>query len=82
MKKDNKNEIIRLPEIQNLDGNLSKQWYVEFYVRSPYSNKMERFRKFQGINIFKMFNERSEAAEKMKQYWLDKLRSGWLPIKN
>ncbi|MBT3384687.1 MAG: hypothetical protein HN778_20600 [Prolixibacteraceae bacterium] len=78
---DNRNEIIRLPKVRNLEGDLNKKCYIEFYVRSPYSDKMERFRKFEGINKFKTFKERSEAGEKMKQYWLDKLRSGWIPIK-
>lgn len=75
-------EIIRLPQIFNCGGRCSSkdQWFIEFYIRNPRNNKMVRFKKYKGINKFHTLKERNEAAEKMKKYWTDKIRSGWSPF--
>jgi integrase len=41
---------------------------------------MERFRESKGINKFHGLKERITAAEKMRIYWTDKLKSGWTPF--
>ncbi len=75
-------EIIRLPQIFDCGGRFSSsdKWFIEFYVRNPRNDKMVRFKKYKGINKFHSRKERQEAAEKMKLYWTDKLKSGWTPF--
>ncbi len=75
-------ELIRLPTIYDCGGrfSLKDKWFIEFYVRNPRSGKMERFRKAKGINKFHNLKARNEAAEKMKQYWREKLKAGWSPF--
>ena len=77
-----KKEIIRLPQIFDCGGRVTTEhdWFIEFYVRNPRTDRMQRFKKYKGINKFHTLKERQCAAEKMKQYWTDKLRSGWTPF--
>ena len=73
-------KIIKLPVIYDAGGSLKEKWYVEFYVRNPRTGKMERQRKFKGINKYHSLKQRKEAAEEMRKYWTDKLRAGWSPF--
>lgn len=75
-------ELIRLPQIYNCGGRLllKDKWFIEFYVRNPRTDKMDRFRKAKGINKFHTLKERNAAAEEMKRYWTEKLKSGWTPF--
>jgi len=76
----NNNLLIKLPTIYNAGGALSKKWFIEFYVRNPKTNKLERQRMFKGINSVHTLKGRIAAAEKMKQHWTDKLKAGWTPF--
>jgi len=73
-------KLIRLPVICNSGGDLSKNWFIEFYARNPRTDKMERQRSYKGINKYHNYKGRMAAAEKMKQYWTDKLKAGWSPF--
>ena len=66
--------------IYDAGGSLKEKWYIEFYARNPRTGKMERQRKFKGINKFHSLKQRKEAAEEMRMYWTDKLRTGWSPF--
>jgi len=73
---------MRLPVVYNCCGRVSlkDKWFIEFYVRNPRNQRMVRFKKYKGINRYHSFKERSEAAEKMRQYWTNKLFAGWSPF--
>jgi len=72
--------LIRLPVIYDAGGDLTKKWFVEFYVRNPRTGFMERQRKSKGINKFHKLKDRQAAAEKIRQHWSDKLKAGWTPF--
>lgn len=74
--------LMRLPVIYDCGGRVSSKdkWFIEFYCRNPRTEKLERVKKYKGINKFHSARERMVAAEKMKQYWTDKLRAGWSPF--
>ncbi|NLO02845.1 MAG: hypothetical protein GX126_11125, partial [Bacteroidales bacterium] len=72
--------LIRLPVIYDAGGDLSKKWFIEFYVRNPRTGFMERQRKSKGINKFHTIKARQAAAEKMRHYWSDRLKAGWSPF--
>jgi integrase len=73
-------ELIRLPVIFDAGGNMSKNWFIEFYARNPRTGKMERQRIYKGINKYHSLKDRRAAAEKMQHHWIDKLKSGWSPF--
>lgn len=74
--------LIELPQIYDCGGKVSPtdKWLIIFKVRDPRTKKLERFRMAKGINKFHTYEERMAAAEKMKQYWADKLKAGWSPF--
>ncbi len=75
-------EIVRLPQIYDCDGRISEKddWFIEFYVRNPKTDRMQRFKKYKGINKFHTHNERLQAAKERKEYWTGKLKAGWTPF--
>ena len=72
--------ILRLPEIYDSGGDLSKKWFVAYFARNPKTQEMERFKIFKGINTFNTLKSRRAAAEKVKEYWTEKLKAGWSPF--
>jgi hypothetical protein len=78
-----KNEkIVRLPIICDRGGDLSKNWFIEFYCRNPRNNKLERQRIYKGINKFHTVRERMQAAQKICDYYTDQLKNEWSPFSN
>lgn len=75
-----KEKIIRLPVIYDAGGDISKKWFIEFYVRNPRTGRMERQRMSKGINKHHTLKQRQAAAEEMRQHWTDKLKAGWSPF--
>lgn len=73
-------KMIKLPVVYDAGGDLSKKWFIEFYVRNPRTGRMERQRISKGINKFHTLKERKAAAEEMRQHWTEKLRAGWSPF--
>ncbi len=73
-------KLIKLPVIYDAGGDLSKKWFIIFYVRDPRTGRLERQRIAKGINKFHTLKARKAAAEEMRQYWTDKLKSGWTPF--
>jgi len=80
MRNGKQHELIRLPVIFDSGGDLSKNWFIEFYARNPRTSKMERQRIYKDINKYHTLKERRAAAEKMRQHWTDKLKAGWSPF--
>jgi len=73
-------KLIKLPVIYDAGGDLLKKWFIEFYVKNPQTGRFERQRIAKGINKFHTLKARKAAAEEMRQYWTDKLKSGWTPF--
>jgi integrase len=73
-------KLIRLPIIYDAGGDLKKEWFVEFYVRNPKTNVLQRQRVKKGINSFHTVQGRYAAAQKMLNHWKDKLLAGWSPL--
>lgn len=40
---------IVLPHLVDNGGDLSKDWFVEYSVRDPYTGNMKRFREYSGF---------------------------------
>jgi hypothetical protein len=74
-----KQKVIRLPIICDAGGDLSKNWFVEFYFRNPKNGKFERQKIYKGINIYHTNFERRKAATEICNCYTDKIRNGWSP---
>lgn len=72
-------KIVRLPIVCDAGGDLSKNWFVEFYCRNPKSGKFERQKIYKGINKFHTVGERRVAAQELCNLYTDKIRNGWSP---
>lgn len=72
-------KIVRLPHLNFSGGDISKQWYVEYAVRNPKTNKMERFRIYEGLSDPDP-DKRVVQAEKLIDEYTEKLRNGWSPF--
>lgn len=38
-----------LPHLVDAGGDMSKNWFVEYSLRDPYTNEMKRFREYSGF---------------------------------
>jgi integrase len=73
-------KIIKLPVLFDAGGDVSKHWYILFYVRNPRNNKLERQRIKKGINIYSNAKARYLAADKIMNELKEKLIQGWSPL--
>ena len=66
-----------MPEISinSHNGNLSKEWRIQWYEGT------KRIKKTQGINKFNTVFDWTKAAEALKAYWLEKLSKNTKGIK-
>ena len=71
--------LISLPTLNNKKGDARKQWYVEYGVRNPKSDKLERFRIYEGLSIVPP-DVRYNRAQKIIEEYTQKLKSGWSPL--
>lgn len=72
-------KLIRLPHLNDAGGDTRKQWYVEYAVRNPKTDKMERFRVYDGLTDI-IPEKRRLVAEKIIQEYTTKLLNGWSPL--
>lgn len=72
--------MVILPRIYSAGGDLKKQWFVEFSVRDPRSNRMVRKRQSGKINRHQTAHARLKEAEKLRAELERKLKSGWSPM--
>lgn len=75
-------KLVRLPIICDAGGDLSKNWFVEFYCRNPKSGKFERQKIYKGINKHHTVTERRKAAQQLCNEYCDKLKNGWSPYQD
>ena len=57
-------------------GDLTKKWYVEYSIRNPKTDKMERVRTYEDINRFSTREERYESAKKIIESYSTAIQSG------
>lgn len=57
-------EIV-MPHLNDCAGDLTKKWYVEYSIRNPKSDKMERVRTYDKINQYSTYKERFDFAQKI-----------------
>jgi len=72
-------KLVILPHLNFCGGDTAKQWYVEYAVRNPKSDKMEHFRIYQGLSDPDP-DKRVVQAEKLIDEYTEKLRNGWSPF--
>lgn len=75
-----KKSAIILPKLKDQGGDMSKQWYVEYSVRNPYTERMVRQRIYEGFNELLTPSERYSHAEKLIQGIIKKFESGDYPF--
>lgn len=68
-------KIVILPHL-NPNG---KQWYIEYGVRNPQTDKMDYFRIYQGLTDPDPEKRRVAAEQIINEYSL-KLKNGWTPL--
>jgi hypothetical protein len=78
----NREKLIKLPVVYDAGGDVSKKWFIEFYIKNPKNGKFERQRIYRGINKFHTLKERKKAANEVCNFWTEKLKSGWTPFKD
>jgi hypothetical protein len=72
-------KLIRLPHLNDAGGDISKQWYVEYAARNPRTDRMERFRVYEGLSDPEPAKRLVVAEQTIKEY-SEKLKNGWSPF--
>ena len=75
-----KKKLMVLPHLVDAGGDLSKPWFVEYSVRNPRTDEMERKRIYEGFASAKTKEERYALAESLVKKYGDLLKSGWTPF--
>jgi integrase len=73
-------KLIILPKLYNCQGKLKKQWFIFYSVRDPKTDKMHRFRIYDGFTDLSQ-QEKYEHAKGLIEEYSARLRSGWTPFK-
>lgn len=74
-----KQVVVELPVLKGTDPSLP--WYVEYRFFNPRKNKMERRRIYKGLTDKTPVAERKKRAAEIIDFYSEKLRRGWLPLK-
>lgn len=69
-----------LPHLVDAGGDVSKDWYVEYALRNPYTGEMRRFREYAGFKGLSTASERYALAEKIVESIKAKIAGGWTPF--
>ena len=72
-------KLIILPKLNDAGGDLSKKWFVYYSVRDPRTNKMQRFKEYDGLSSRDEDLRRIAAARKIESLTI-KLKNGWSPF--
>lgn len=71
-----------LPHLVDAGGDVSKDWYVEYALRNPYTGEMRRFREYAGFKGLSTASERYALAEKIVESIKAKIAGGWTPFQD
>ena len=75
-----KKALIVLPRLVDAGGDMSKEWYVEYSMRDPYTGQMKRFREYAGFKNIHSASERYALGERIVDVIKKKIASGWTPF--
>lgn len=70
-----------LPVLKDRGGDLSKEWYIEFYCFDERKNELVRYRKTYDINRLDTVGARMTLAHRMMAKLVADLQDGWRPWK-
>jgi len=73
-------KIAILPQLYDANGNIKKKWHVYFSYRNPKTNKMHRFRIYDGFATLYTKKARYAHAEQMIRQYTDRIQQGWNPF--
>lgn len=71
-----------LPHLVDAGGDVSKDWYVEYALRNPYTGEMRRFREYAGFKGLSSASERYALAEKIVESIKAKIAGGRTPFQD
>lgn len=75
-----RNKICILPKIYDCAGDAKKQWFIFYSYRNPATNKMVRFRVYDGFTDCHTKKAKYEHGENMVKKYADMLTNGWNPF--
>lgn len=67
-----KKAVVVLPHLVDAGGDMSKNWFVEYSLRDPYTNEMKRFREYSGFSKLESSEERYRHGERIIQNLAEK----------
>lgn len=79
--------IIVLPRLNDRKGDINKRWFVEYQVRNEKTDKMHRFRVYEGFETIlektkkSTIEKRTTFAQTIIDEYTEKLKNGWTPFK-
>jgi len=73
-------KIAILPKLYHANGNIKARWHIYFSYRNPKTNKMQRFRVYDGFATLYTKKARYAHAEKMIRDYSERLQQGWNPF--
>ncbi len=76
----NRKKMIILPQLYDAGGDIEKTWFVYYSVRNFRTDKMTRFKIFNGIGLFNDPEQRRNIASKIIEEYSKKLKVGWTPF--
>ncbi|MCL3854758.1 tyrosine-type recombinase/integrase [Parabacteroides sp. GYB001] len=68
--------MVILPEVKVAK---SGKWYVQYSVRDPETDKMTRFRIYEGFDDCENEHAKKELGQRLVNEFTDKLKKGWTP---
>lgn len=71
-----------MPRLYDADGNLDESWFVFYSYRNPKSDKMQRFRVYDGFKALKTAGERRHHANNLIQQIKSRIKKGWTPFED
>lgn len=77
-----KKAVMILPHLVDAGGDVSKDWYVEYALRNPYTGEMRRFREYAGFKGLSSASERYALAEKIVESIKAKIAGGRTPFQD
>lgn len=69
-----------LPRLNDRKGDLKAAWYIEYSIRNENTDKLERFKIYEGFSILLTAKEKYSHAKTIIDTITQKIVSGWTPF--
>jgi len=73
-------KLVILPRLYDAAGNLDESWFVFYSYRNPKTDKMQRFRLYDGFKKLHSAPDRYAHAQKIMADLKAKIKAGWTPF--